>query len=622
MKKTLHIFIVLILFNSFLIANKSIDIKLLNYQIECAEGLMKSCHKVAVHYDTIDVQYRNIQKAITNYEIACQNALTASCYNLANIFKDGQGVAKDILKAKELFKIACNAGDNDSCQELQILNQQELERESFRQLNDIADLYIASSREDEKLKDSYGLRTLDENVEVVENDYNVNATNDLLTMNKNVEVVEDAYNTENDIVNKFKSNEFIIFIFIILVLFFIKKLTSILNGTDDTVDDKYERAKQQKAKEDKELKKQLSEQKIKTIHQEKHKDNVDALNQVAAQYIENTAHYDKIKPIKEYGFTWWTTWGVLGITFGNILILGSDFRDSELLWLIPLNSILNVFIIMKNKYAFLIVTILSGPIMWIINGIYLKNRWNHPEINKAFLKLSQSNKILSKSEESLISENHFNALINIQQSLVILGSAVFISWFFFLNGYGYWNPSDSLGVNILGDIFSISYKYETTVGIMSFFIFSYLWYKLLFLLLGWLKYTKISLAMEDKYQDIYNYHLPKQNKSIEFLPLIALSVVFEEARKNKLNSLNLTYLLQRLSLDSSLNKIFHSNPIESNAYESLYRTYNDFRAMNHKPLISTILASKNIGNDLSDNELAKVVQELKNNPIVSDSSGI
>ena len=35
-----------------------------------------------------------------------------------------------------------------------------------------------------------------------------------------------------------------------------------------------------------------------------------------------------------------------------------------------------------NKYAFLIATILSfNPLLWIINGIYLKNRWCHPRVN-------------------------------------------------------------------------------------------------------------------------------------------------------------------------------------------------------------------------------------------------
>jgi len=41
-----------------------------------------------------------------------------------------------------------------------------------------------------------------------------------------------------------------------------------------------------------------------------------------------------------------------------------------------------ILILQFNKYAFLIATILSiNPIAWIINGIYLKNRWNHPKVN-------------------------------------------------------------------------------------------------------------------------------------------------------------------------------------------------------------------------------------------------
>lgn len=42
-----------------------------------------------------------------------------------------------------------------------------------------------------------------------------------------------------------------------------------------------------------------------------------------------------------------------------------------------------ILILKFNKYAFLIATVLSlNPLLWIINGIYLKNCWCHPKVNK------------------------------------------------------------------------------------------------------------------------------------------------------------------------------------------------------------------------------------------------
>ncbi len=86
----------------------------------------------------------------------------------------------------------------------------------------------------------------------------------------------------------------------------------------------------------------------------------------------------------EIGFQWWQIWAWLGLTLGNLSALISLKDAPELaIILIIINSTLMVMILKYNKYAFLIATILSlNPLAWIINGIYLKNRWNHPKVNK------------------------------------------------------------------------------------------------------------------------------------------------------------------------------------------------------------------------------------------------
>ena len=86
----------------------------------------------------------------------------------------------------------------------------------------------------------------------------------------------------------------------------------------------------------------------------------------------------------ELGFTWWKVWAWIGLTLGNLtLFLQLQEVMPLAITLIVINTILNVMILKFNKYVFLIATILSiNPIIWIINGIYLKNRWNHPKVNK------------------------------------------------------------------------------------------------------------------------------------------------------------------------------------------------------------------------------------------------
>lgn len=51
--------------------------------------------------------------------------------------------------------------------------------------------------------------------------------------------------------------------------------------------------------------------------------------------------------------------------------------------LLGLNIWISVSILRMNRTAFLVGTVLSfNPLLWIINGIYLKNRWDHPLIKK------------------------------------------------------------------------------------------------------------------------------------------------------------------------------------------------------------------------------------------------
>ena len=87
------------------------------------------------------------------------------------------------------------------------------------------------------------------------------------------------------------------------------------------------------------------------------------------------------KPVEEVGFIWWQLWAWLGLTLGNFFTWYA-LQNEVGIFLIVVNTFLMIAILKFNKYAFLIATILSlNPIAWFINGIYLKNRWNHEKVN-------------------------------------------------------------------------------------------------------------------------------------------------------------------------------------------------------------------------------------------------
>jgi len=68
---------------------------------------------------------------------------------------------------------------------------------------------------------------------------------------------------------------------------------------------------------------------------------------------------------------------------GNLYMLGVLSEQVGLaVVLIIVNTVLMIMILKFNKYEFLIATIISlNPLLWIINVIYLKNRWNHQKVN-------------------------------------------------------------------------------------------------------------------------------------------------------------------------------------------------------------------------------------------------
>lgn len=84
---------------------------------------------------------------------------------------------------------------------------------------------------------------------------------------------------------------------------------------------------------------------------------------------------------QEVGFLWWKLWAWLHLTIGNFytFYLLHDFIVLAFMLIIP-TTILMLMILKYNKYAFLLATILT-PHLWIINGIYLKNRWNNEKVN-------------------------------------------------------------------------------------------------------------------------------------------------------------------------------------------------------------------------------------------------
>lgn len=86
---------------------------------------------------------------------------------------------------------------------------------------------------------------------------------------------------------------------------------------------------------------------------------------------------------KNLGFTWWNVYGTLtciGALLGGAQV-GSEFSAGAGAIFMLIFVVLGLAVLSYNRTAFLVVTILSlNPLVWVINGIYLKNRWRHPKL--------------------------------------------------------------------------------------------------------------------------------------------------------------------------------------------------------------------------------------------------
>ena len=98
-----------------------------------------------------------------------------------------------------------------------------------------------------------------------------------------------------------------------------------------------------------------------------------SLNRVGTESVKN-----------ELGLWWWCIWGWLLLTIGNLMAFGlfAEFPGAGSA-IIATNTIVAFFVLRLNKWAFLFSTLYVGnPLIWILNGVYLRRRWNDPRINE------------------------------------------------------------------------------------------------------------------------------------------------------------------------------------------------------------------------------------------------
>lgn len=228
-----------------------------------------------------------------------------------------------------------------------------------------------------------------------------------------------------------------------------------------------------------------------------------------------------------------------------------------------------------------------------------------------------------KKIKNITSNNSANNLLNVNDFMIAAFSSIFVCWLIFLNGTDDYpfkgnlvDPVYSVGFKLFDKLFDINHSDETSVSYLLCVIFLFIIYKIIVFILVLLKYKRLAFQMGRRFTNIYNFYLPEQNKTKEIILAIAMCSIFEEARQAKLTRENLIFLLEQFDNASRLKQYFQRY-IDTNNLQSLYLAYNNYRAMNYMPLVSTLLTFEHLVEVPDKSKIEEFVSKYNKNPLVS-----
>jgi hypothetical protein len=138
----------------------------------------------------------------------------------------------------------------------------------------------------------------------------------------------------------------------------------------------------------------------------------------------------------------------------------------------------------------------------------------------------------------------------------------------------------------------------------------------------WGKYTLIINQAMKKFSDIYNFETPMEYKEQNYISLLAYTVLFEEARLNKLLADDFEELLVGFEGDTIFHKLIKpvgNTFFDFQAYNRMYTYYINYRAKRKRPIISMMASMQSMENSISEKEIEEFEKEYSNNLMFGDS---
>lgn len=136
------------------------------------------------------------------------------------------------------------------------------------------------------------------------------------------------------------------------------------------------------------------------------------------------------------------------------------------------------------------------------------------------------------------------------------------------------------------------------------------------------KYTKLIYNSDKIFADIYNFDTPSSNKTPDRITMLANTVLFEEARKNKLVLNDFEIMIQGLSVNDGVGRYIKpvgNDMFDFETYSKLYTLYNDYRAQQLRPIIAMMATVQAVGDTpFTDKDLTQLNAEYSTKPFFGD----
>lgn len=137
----------------------------------------------------------------------------------------------------------------------------------------------------------------------------------------------------------------------------------------------------------------------------------------------------------------------------------------------------------------------------------------------------------------------------------------------------------------------------------------------------WAKYTLIINKAEKKFVDIYNFQTPAQYKKVNLIMPLSATVLFEEARLERLSPKDFIELLVGLGGEGLAQYIkpVGNDLFDFEAYRRMYIMYIDFRARELRPIVAMMASLNSIDGSISETEIEEFSKEYETNPMFGRS---